>query len=226
MATYIIKLQLIALMLIGAFPELNFPTQEVFEKNVELKKGQKVKLELKFADEINIKTWDKPELYIKVRVEHNFKEKLEFELLEFNASNEVEIEEKVKNLENRKHINMNGNHHDGDCIELDIDYEVYLPANVELSVNSISGNIDVKKMNSSLNLETISGFIDAAIDPSKGYNLKCSTISGSIYSDLKFETNKKIKADIVGSKLNTSINGGGKQLKLKTISGDVYLRKR
>lgn len=226
MATYIIKLQIIALMLIGAFPSLNYPAQEVFEKEVALKNGQAVKLELKFADEINIKTWDKQQLYIKVKVVHNFKEKLDFKLLEFNENDEVEIEEKIKNLENRKNITIDGDSHNHDCLKLDIDYEVYLPANVELSINSISGNIDVKKMNSSLDLETISGFVDVAIDPAKGYDLKCSTISGSIYSDLQFESGDKIKADLVGSKLNSSLNGGGKMLKLKTISGDVYLRKR
>ena len=227
MAAHIIKFQIIvALMLLGALPEHNYPAQEVFEKEVALKKGQAVKLELKFADEIKIKTWDKQQLYIKASITHDFEEKLDFELLEFIESNEVEIEEKIKNLEERKNITIKGKHYDHGCIKLDIDYEVYLPSNVELSINSISGNIDVKKMNNSLTLETISGFVDVAVDPAKGYDLKCSTISGSIYSDLKFSSNSEVKADIVGSKLNTSLNGGGKKLKLKTISGDVFLRKR
>jgi len=226
MAIINIKFKLIILMILGSIPLLYFPTQETFEKEVALKNGQAVKLELKFADDINIKTWNKQQLYIKATVKHNFKEKLDYQLLEFNENNEVEIEEKIKNLEKKKNINIGGKDKDRNCIELDIDYEVYLPANVELVINSISGNIDVKNMNNSLTLETISGFVDVAVDPTKKYDLKCSTISGSIYSDLKFDSDGNIKADIVGSKLNTSLNGGGKKLKLKTISGDLYIRKR
>ena len=215
-------------MILGSIPLLYFPTQETFEKEVALKNGQAVKLDLKFADEINIKTLDKQQLYIKATVKHNFKEKLNYQLLEFNETDEVEIEEKIKNFEERKNINIGGKskEHNRNCIEIDIDYEVYLPANVELVINSISGNIDVKSMNNSLTLETISGFVDVSIDPSKKYDLKCSTISGSIYSNLNFDSNGNIKADIVGSKLNTRLNGGGKTLRIKSISGDLYIRKR
>ncbi len=226
MAIISIKFKIMILMILGSISMLFFPTQETFEKEVALKSGQAVKLELKFADEINIKTWNKQQLYVKATVEHNLKEKLEYELIEVNEANEVEIEEKIKNFEKKNHINLGNKNGEGDCIKLDIDYEIYLPSNVQLSVNSISGNIDVKNMNNTLTLETISGFIDVAIDASKSYDLKCSTISGSIYSDLKFDLEGEIKPDIVGSKLNTSLNGGGKLLKLKTISGDVYLRKR
>ena len=223
-----IKFKIIILMILGSIPLLYFPTQETFEKEVALKNGQAVKLELKFADEINIKTWNKQQLYIKATVKHNFKEKLNYQLLEFNETDEVEIEEKIKNFEERKNINIGGKskEHNRNCIEIDIDYEVYLPANVELVINSISGNIDVKSMNNSLTLETISGFVDVSIDPSKKYDLKCSTISGSIYSNLNFDSNGNIKADIVGSKLNTRLNGGGKTLRIKSISGDLYIRKR
>ena len=223
-----IKFKIIILMILGSIPLLYFPTQETFEKEVALKNGQAVKLELKFADEINIKTWNKQQLYIKATVKHNFKEKLNYQLLEFNETDEVEIEEKIKNFEERKNINIGGKskEHNRNCIEIDIDYEVYLPANVELVINSISGNIDVKSMNNSLTLETITGFVDVSIDPSKKYDLKCSTISGSIYSNLNFDSNGNIKADIVGSKLNTRLNGGGKTLRIKSISGDLYIRKR
>lgn len=143
MAIISIKFKIMILMILGSISMLFFPTQETFEKEVALKSGQAVKLELKFANEINIKTWDKQKLYVKATVEHNLKEKFEFELVEVNETNEVEIEEKIKNFEKKNHINI-GDNDDRNCINLDIDYEIYLPSNVQLSVNSISGNIDVK----------------------------------------------------------------------------------
>ncbi|MDF1548774.1 MAG: hypothetical protein P1P88_13200 [Bacteroidales bacterium] len=226
MTTLIIKIQIILMMMVGTTPLLNFPTQETFEKEVALKNGQAVKLELKFADQITIKTWDKKTLYVKAIVDHNFKEKLEFELLEVNESSMVEIEEKIKNFENKKQTNIGKDHNDLECIKIDIDYEVFMPADTRLDINSISGNIEAKNMNNSLNLETISGFVDISINSSDKYDLKCSTISGSIYTDITFDSEKNIKANIVGSTLNTSLNGTGKKINLKTISGDLFIRKR
>ena len=71
----------------------NIGAQEKFEKEVNLKNNQAVSLDLKFADEINIKTWDKQKLLVKAVVKHNFKEKLDFKLLEHNKNSEVEIQE-------------------------------------------------------------------------------------------------------------------------------------
>ena len=210
----------------GMFIE-DINAQESFEKEVNLKNNQAVSLDLKFADEINIKTWDKKKLLVKVVVKHNFKEKLDFILLEHNKNSVLEIEEKIKNLEKRKHINIKSDDDDnGNCINLEIDYEIYLPANVTLSINSISGNMDIKNMNSNLNLETISGFVDVNLNSKGKYDIKCSTISGEIYTNLKLDENNYQKQELVGSKLNASVNGGGKSIRLKSISGNLYIRKR
>lgn len=205
---------------------INMSAQETFEKEVNLKNGQSIMLEFKFAENINIKTWDKQKLYIKAVVEHNFKEKLNFQLLEYNKTNELKIEERIKNLENKKNNYTKTSLNDTNCIKLNIEYEVYLPTNAKLSVKSISGNIDVKNMNNTLALETISGFVDVSLNARGNYDLKCSTITGSIYSNLKFDKDTYPKQDIVGSKLNTSLNGGGKSIELKSISGDLFIRKR
>ena len=159
-------------------------------------------------------------------VEHNFKEKLEFELFERNENSEVVIEEIIKNLDKKKSINMGSNNNDDNCINLEINYEVFLPVNAELSINSISGDIEVKSMTNTLILETISGFVDVSLDAMGKYNIVCSTITGEIYTDLKLDNNAQAKHDIVGSKLKTSLNGGGKSIKLKSISGDLFIRKR
>lgn len=224
MNQYIIIKLILALTYLGNSPVVR-SIQENFEKVVNLKNGQTVFLELKFANDIKVVSWDKPVLSVKANVEHNFKEPLDFQLLEQNSSDEVQIEEKVKNLENHKSFNTNGKNADNDCLQLKIDYEVFLPSNTVLKINSISGNIEIKNMNNAMNIETISGFVDIEINSSNRYDLACSTISGEIYSDLNFDYNK-VKEDIVGSKLNTRYNGGGTKLKLQSISGDLFIRKK
>ncbi len=202
------------------------PLQETFEKEVTLKSGQAVLLDFKFADEIKVRSWNKTTLYVKATVEHNFKEKLDFKMLEQNNTDQVQLEEKIKNLEERKNINIHKNDSSRDCVSLDINYEVFLPANTVLNINSISGNIEIKNMDNALNIETISGFVDVSINQKSEYDFTCSTISGAIYSDISFENNENVKEDIVGTKLKTKLNGGGKKLNLKTISGDLFLRKQ
>jgi hypothetical protein len=218
--TTILKIGILAIAGLFIAQDYKNNLQEIFEKEVILKNDQEVSMALNFGNEIKVNSWDKNKLYVKAIVEHNFKEPLEFQLDEENTADEVKIAEKIKNLENEKK-------QDGrNCIQLNITYEIYMPAKTTLHIKSISGNMEVKNMTGKLNLETISGFVDVAINTSEKYDINCSTISGSIYSDLNFDKNTEIKGDIVGTKLVTSLNGGGKSLKFKSISGDLYLRKK
>jgi hypothetical protein len=53
------------------------------------------------------------------------------------------------------------------------------------------------------------------------------TITGEVYSDLDIDFgNKKEKNPIVGYLLEGKINGGGPEVKLESISNNVYLRKK
>jgi hypothetical protein len=218
--TTILKICILALTSLFITQDNEIAMQETFEKEIVLKNGQEVSMALTFGNEIKVNSWDKNKLYVKAIVEHNFKEPLDFKLDEDNTADAVKIAEKIKNLENEKK-------QDGrNCIKLNITYEIYMPAKTTLHIKSISGNMEVKNMTGKLNLETISGFVDVAINTSEKYDINCSTISGSIYSNLNFDKNTEIKGDIVGTKLVTSLNGGGKSLKFKSISGDLFLRKK
>ena len=78
-----------------------------------------------------------------------------------------------------------------------------------------------------LKLETISGDVDIKLPASQNLSLTASTISGDIYSDLSFDylDGGKGLRQMVGMKLDARLNSGGKQLSLKSISGDILLRK-
>jgi len=103
-------------------------------------------------------------------------------------------------------------------------------------VNSTSGNIDLvysslaqDKPNA---LKTISGYIDVTLPGNSKAKLGINNISGRVYSDLDIEAADKggKKAEDLsplGGMTNFKglINGGGVQLKVNSISGDIYLRK-
>ena len=107
------------------------------------------------------------------------------------------------------------------------------------TVSSTSGNIEA--VFSSLDQEhpsslaSVSGFVDVTLPSSVKANLKVSTITGDMYNNLDLkstsELNENERAEglenIGGkSKSEYQLNGGGQKLLLKSISGNIYLRKK
>lgn len=150
-------------------------------------------------------------------------------------------------------IDVNINYHNpfaSDDIEVDsykgsIEIKT-LASNVKLTnctgsftVSSVSGNIEA--LFSSLSQEeptslaTVSGLVDVTIPESTKASVKVSTMMGDVYNNLNLvKTSKEGKDErsegLSGIKHNNNgeytLNGGGQKLLLKSISGNVYLRKK
>lgn len=98
-----------------------------------------------------------------------------------------------------------------------------------ISINTVSGDVKVKfsefKTTSPVSLTTVSGEVDVTLPAKASVNLKMRTISGELYSDFEFpDTGKKMK-QVGGNHVSLNLNGGGTELSLGTVSGNVYLRK-
>lgn len=98
-----------------------------------------------------------------------------------------------------------------------------------LVLSTISGDIDVSfsefNKDKPISLATISGEVDVRIPSSAPVNLEMSTITGAFYSDFDFSNTSKDLPQVGGSKVKRQLNGGGTDLKLSSISGNIYLRK-
>ncbi len=98
--------------------------------------------------------------------------------------------------------------------------------------HSTSGNINVNFSHLSKatpsSISVISGHIDVTLPMQAKTDLKLSTISGEIYTDFDIKAKNKasgLRLLAGGNEVKTELNGGGVELKLKTISGNIYLRK-
>lgn len=102
-----------------------------------------------------------------------------------------------------------------------------------LVANSISG--EVKVVYSALSQEkptaisTVSGVIDITLPATTKSNLKLRSINGEMYTD--FDLGLKSTKDGLtkvgtGSNIDGTTNGGGVEMKLNTISSDIYIRKQ
>ncbi|HTI90034.1 MAG TPA: DUF4097 family beta strand repeat-containing protein [Puia sp.] len=98
-----------------------------------------------------------------------------------------------------------------------------------LVVSTISGGINVVfteiQKDKPIFLSAISGDVDVTLPAKSPVDLEMSTISGNMYSDFDLSATNKDMHRVGGGNLKAQLNGGGTSLKLKNISGNIYLRK-
>ncbi len=233
----------LVILIVFCLAALQIQAQKVIEKEISTSANE-VKVAFKFAKDITIKTWDKNTIYLKAEVSVKDGEFDDYFNLKIDNSSVLDIASdygELFDMWKEKRGSNKGNNWDP-CNNLNIDafYTLYVPRNMRLRVKSISGNvqsenyqgelivdiisgnIDIKQYNGDLNLKTISGDIDINVAKSR---LKAETISGMIYSDkdMQFDQGKN---RVVGSKVTGTFGDAKSELLLKTISGNIFIRKQ
>ncbi|UFH54011.1 DUF4097 family beta strand repeat-containing protein [Spirosoma sp. KNUC1025] len=213
--------------------------QKIIEKSLPVTAGQLVNLNLKFADSIQVRYWDKPNVSVRIAVTIN-SGKLNDALTVTTGSTDKEVSVKTdfdKELikqgkdadcpDKRYHSMHTDRDGKGYTICSEINYQVFVPRQAQLKVETINGNIDIQGANGPVFAKTISGYVDMSWPKSKGVNLAMQTITGEVYSDLDIDfKTKKEKNPIVGYLLEGTVNGGGPNVRLESISNNVYLRRK
>jgi hypothetical protein len=103
--------------------------------------------------------------------------------------------------------------------------------------HNTSGDIDVifSKVNPEkpTSITNISGEVDVTLPADTKANIRTKSISGEVYTDLEILTEKKNdpKAKDMrqwngGYEAKGTLNGGGVEMRLESISGNVYIRKK
>ncbi len=225
------------------FISLTINAQKIIEKNIAYK-NQTINLDVKFASEIEVKTWDKPTVYFKADIYTLNGKYLDYYSLDIdegtntiNITSEAEpVFKKLQDEWNTDHPNRKNRYYNsGDWYEFN--YVLYAPKNAKFKISSINGSlksefiegdftvdlingdIDIKKYAGNLDLSTINGEIDL---PMRNTSLTAETIHGEIYADekLKFTTTDRH----VGQKIAGTTSNATNSLRLNTINGNMYLR--
>lgn len=232
------KIWTIALLWLVAIAGAQAQSKTV-ERTLAVPANNKVELNLKFGENIKISAWNKKEAYIKVTYEINsgkLNEALQLKFESDNASARVDVDldkELTKNGQaadcpdnnySQYNVSKNGNRN---FVCAKINYEIFLPANTDLTVETINGNIELRGLTGPVSAKSISGFVDMNWAPNKGAVVALKTITGEVYSDLAIDLGgSKQKAPMVGYELKGNVSGGGSPIKLESISNDIYLRKQ
>lgn len=213
-------------------------SQKIIEKKFPWSSAQTVDLNLKFADSIQVRYWDKAEVSVRIAVVIN-NGRLNDALTVESGSTADEItlktdfdqnilkKGKVEDCPGSKHswrTEHNGTEY---YVCSKINYQVYLPKNAKLKLETINGNIDIKGASGPVFAKTISGYVDLSWPKAKGANVAMKTITGEVYTDLDIDLKtKKQKNPIVGYLLEGTVNGGGPEVRLESISNNVYVRRK
>jgi hypothetical protein len=114
--------------------------------------------------------------------------------------------------------------------------------NANINLNNVTGPVvanstsgDVKATFSNVNqgkptaISSISGTVDVSLPATVKSNLKLRSINGEMYTD--FDLGLKSSKDGIpkvsgGSNIEGTINGGGVEVQINTISSDIYIRKQ
>ncbi|NKI30916.1 hypothetical protein [Croceivirga thetidis] len=217
--------------------------QKIIEKTL-VSNGKSIELDVKFARNIEVKTWDKQSVYFKATIEikdDQFIDKYKVDIDETNSRIKItEVAEPVFKAfreygEKQGGDNLRYWYNSGDLCKFS--YVLYVPENAEFEVKSINGSlssdeivgyfraelingdIDIKKYSGRLQLSTINGAIDLVVANNQ---FVAETIHGDIYAD----DNVKFKAHDrhVGHHIESIAQNTSTKLKLNTINGNMYLR--
>ena len=188
--------------------------QKIIEKHIDFSQKTNVVLNLQIADSIKISTWNKNEVYAKASVNINENKDNEAYLTSF--------EENGKDLKIDAHFKKDYINRKNNCLSSEITWEVFIPENIFLSVETINGNIIIEGKTSDIKVHAISGFVDLAVPSNKKADLCFKTISGTIFSNHNFASNSKGNSNF--PKVIERMNGGGSSINLETISGNIFFR--
>lgn len=107
------------------------------------------------------------------------------------------------------------------------------------AVNTISGNLDVIfssiSQDAPTSLASVNGLIDVTVPSGEKASFRISTLNGNVYNNLDLKSPKDGgESDSRAYGMNAikrdagefTLNGGGQKIWLRSISGNIYLRKR
>jgi hypothetical protein len=201
--------------------------QKIIDKHIPFSPKDFVAMNFQISDSIRIMTWKKDEVYIHSSIDVNDNQDNDDYKMVFEESGQmVNVSAKLE-TDNIRRRSKNDSSNDCCCCcnyRTHITHVVYVPENVDFSVETINGNITIVGNTAEIRAKSISGFIDLAIAQDRKADLKMHTISGTMYSNIELPVSRRIK-QVGGGSVSAELNSGGKPIVLETISGDIFFRK-
>ncbi len=193
----ILTLSLLAILFMGKLTSAD-DARLLFEKTISTESGKELITSL-VAGGIEISTWDKNEVNVKVYGNDEAEEKIIFSAEE--TSTGVKVEGKQKDSKNFRNLTIR--------------VEIVVPKNYDLKLYSSGGNLSVKDITGKIETNTSGGNIK--IENTSG-NLEAYTAGGNVAISISYGD---IKVSTSGGKI--SVNDFNGNIDVSTAGGDIVL---
>ncbi|MBC8487990.1 MAG: hypothetical protein H8D45_18320, partial [Bacteroidetes bacterium] len=142
----------LTIILTLSFFSIQLSAQRIVEESMPVSSNQEIRLDFDFADDIFIKAWDKSEVYVKATVNINEgKDNNKFKFISRKGFGYISIKSEIEDLNKlstncRTIIIKNGDTTiiNGMGAQINLTFEVFMPPDVELALETINGNIEIK----------------------------------------------------------------------------------
>lgn len=219
--------------------------QKIIEKSAPVKAGERVELRLDHANRIHIRAGAGNQLSLRATVNINQNKLNDALQLDLGRAPEggVAITSRLDQALITKSADTScdcpnghfwGNNSSGKdgkrrCsgVCLDVDYEISVPAAVELIVKTISGDIEITGLTGPVTAKSISGFVEAVWAPAARAELTLKTVTGEVYADpaIALAGDERTHSGI-GYPVHGTIGGtGGAAVRLESVSGDIFFKR-
>lgn len=207
---------------------------KVIEKTMAVPADKRVDLQFDFGNNVKVTAWDRKDASVKMTYTINGGRLNEALQPTFTAENgvariAVKFDRELMKTGRAADCpdNQRGlNHYYQDGVEIytcqDIQYEVFVPRDADVTVESVHCNIELRGLTGPVRAKSIHGFVDMNWPDEKGADVTLKTVHGDVFSNLAIKfPGKKDEHRLTGS-----INGGGAGINLETIHNNVYLRQQ
>ena len=200
--------------------------QKNIEETYRLNRSETLSLDFRFPKTITINHWDRQEVSIQANVIINFGEDNDaFKLIEERTNGTLTIRSEIENIEEiyEKRKKKGWSDCNSSCMSIEI--TLYIPREIDLELETISGNIEMQDHNGDMRIKSIGGFVDLSIDARASADLALKTIGGEVYTNLEIPSKEGMRK-IVGYDISHTLNRGGRNVSLESVGGDIFLRKK
>ena len=212
--------------------------QVLQEKTFQINQGKTLKVDASSGN-IEISTWDKNEVYVKISGNNRAKEKVEFTFQ--NDENRVDVTAKSKSsffgfssgIRMRFEIKVPRNfnpetHTSGGNIKLDglTGNPILKTSGVNIFVKNTTGNIRTNTSGGEIRVENVSGSVNLS---TSGGNITANNFNGNFDAhtsggNIKLTGNdSKIYAETSGGNIKLNYTGENKGIELSTSGGDIEI---
>ena len=224
--------------------------QTKINKSISINANQKIVMNFDYPELIKVSTWDKNEVSIKGEVSINHGENDDaFEILMESIGNVLTVKNKIKDFDDlprsitivdgakkvsfkskeeyKRYRAENGRTFDriSEGLDIDVILEIQVPRNMETSITSVYGMVEVKEFYGPLKVVAKYGGVDVSLNEKEVGELYAKTNYGEIFSNL----DGRIVTENSGQKDFYNVvfvkPGVGPRYDLESKYGNVYMRK-